>query len=162
VRVTDGPAEAPVSERGLPSAEAAQRLARYGPNEMPRARSAPWWRLAAGQLRDPLILVLLVAAVLTVATGDLPDASVILLVIVVNTTVGVVQEVKAGQAIAALSDLTAPEAKVLRDGEQRQIPAAEVVVGDLLVLAEGDIMPADAGVAEAASLLVRRYRRGHG
>jgi Ca2+-transporting ATPase len=62
-------------------------------------------------LRDPLILVLLAAVVLTVATGDLADASVIVLVIVVNTTIGVAQEVKAGQAIAALSDLTAPEAR---------------------------------------------------
>ena len=100
-----------------------------GPNELPRARRTPLWRLIAGQLRDPLILVLLVAAVLTLATGDWTDASVILLVIVVNTTVGVVQEVKAEQAIAALSELTAPDARVLRDGEQHQIPAAEVVPG---------------------------------
>ena len=112
------------------------------------------WRLVADQLRDPLILVLLAAAVLTVATGDLADASVIVLVIVVNTAVGVAQEVKAGQAIAALSDLAAPDARVLRGGEQRQIPAAEVVVGDVLVLAEGDIVPADAGVVDAAALLV--------
>lgn len=139
---------------GLSSAEAAGRLARYGPNELPRARATPWWRLVADQLRDPLILVLLAAAVLTIATGDLADASVIVLVIVVNTTVGVVQEIKAGQAIAALSDLTAPEARVVRDGGQRQIPAAEVVIGDVLVLAEGDIVPADAGVADAAALLV--------
>jgi P-type Ca2+ transporter type 2C len=114
----------------------------------------PMWRVVASQLRDPLILVLLAAAVLTLATGDLADASVILLVIVVNTTVGVVQEVKAGKAIAALSDLTAPEARVLRDGEQRQIPATEVVAGDVLVLAEGDIVPADADVVDAAALLV--------
>ena len=73
----------------------------------------------ADQLRDPLILVLLAAVVLTVATGDLADASVIVLVIVVNTTVGVVQEVKAGQAIAALSDLTAPEARVVNYGGPR-------------------------------------------
>src|SRR5512142_2245461 len=135
---------------GLSSADAADRLARYGPNELPRARATPWWRLVADQVRDPLILVLLVAAVLTVATGDLADASIIVLVIVVNTTVGVVQEVKAGQAIAALSDLTAPEARVVRDGGQQQIPAAEVVIGDVLVLAEGDIVPADADVADAA------------
>ena len=139
---------------GLSSAEAASRLARYGPNELPRARRTPLWRLVAEQLRDPLILVLLVAAVLTLATGDWTDASVILFVIVVNTTVGVVQEVKADRAIAALSELTAPDARVLRDGEQRQIPAAAVVIGDVLVLAEGDIVPADADVVEAAALLV--------
>ena len=90
--------------------------------------------------------MLLVAAVLTIATGDWTDASVIIAVIVVNTTVGVVQEVKADRAITALSTMTAPEARVLRDGVQRQVPAAEVVVGDLLVLAEGDIVPADAAV----------------
>ena len=91
---------------------------------------------------------------LTIATGDLADASVIVLVIVVNTAVGVTQEVKASRAIRALSDLAAPEARVLRDGGQRQIPAAEVVIGDVLVLAEGDIVPADADVVDAAALLV--------
>jgi Ca2+-transporting ATPase len=153
--VADGIAQVSAAPAGgLSSAEAADRLARYGPNELPRARATPWWRLVADQLRDPLILVLLAAAALTVATGDLADASVIALVIVVNTTVGVTQEIKAGQAIAALSDLTAPEARVLRDGGQRQVPAAEVVIGDVLVLAEGDIVPADAEVVDAAALLV--------
>src|SRR5215470_10365065 len=139
---------------GLSSAEAAARLASYGPNELPRARQTPMWRMIADQVRDPLVIVLLVAAVLTLATGDWTDAGVILLVIVVNTTAGLTQEVKAGQAIAALSELTAPEARVLRDGAQRIIPAAEVVAGDLLVLAEGDIVPADADVTAAAALLV--------
>jgi Ca2+-transporting ATPase len=152
--VADRIAQAVAPADGLSSAEAADRLARNGPNELPRARRTPAWRLVADQLRDPLILVLLAAAVLTVATGDLADASVIALVIAVNTTAGVVQEVKAGQAIAVLSDLTAPEARIIRDGEQRQIPAAEVVIGDVLVLAEGDIVPADAGLVDAAALLV--------
>jgi Ca2+-transporting ATPase len=101
---------------GLSCAEAAARLARYGPNELPRACRTSFWRLVAGQLRDPLILVLLAAVVLTIATGDLADASVIVLVIVVNTAVRVTQEVKASRAIAALSDLAAPEARLLRDG----------------------------------------------
>ena len=139
---------------GLSSAEAAARLARHGPNELPRARRTPLWRMVTDQVRDPLVLVLLVAAVLTLATGDWTDAGVIALVIVVNTAAGVTQEVKAGQAIAALSELTAPEARVLRDGGQRAIPATEVVPGDVLVLAEGDIVPADAGVTDAAALLV--------
>ena len=98
--------------------------------------------------------MLLAAAVLTTATGDWTDASVILLVIVVNTTAGVIQEVKADHAISALSQLAAPEARVIRDGDQQQIPAADVVTGDLLVLAEGDIVPADAQVTEAAALLI--------
>jgi P-type Ca2+ transporter type 2C len=141
-------------EGGLSSAEAAARLARYGPNELPRARRTPLWRMVAGQARDPLVIVLLVAVALTLATGDWTDAGVIALVIVVNTAAGVTQEVKAGQAIAALSELAAPEARVLRDGAQRTVPAPEVVAGDVLVLAEGDIVPADADVTDAAALLV--------
>ena len=87
--VADGIAQVSAAPAGgLFSAEAADRLARYGPNELPRASRTPLWRLVGGQLRDPLILVLLAAAVLTVATGDLADASVIVLVIVVNTAVG--------------------------------------------------------------------------
>jgi P-type Ca2+ transporter type 2C len=146
-----GPAA--VRTGGLTSAEAAERLASDGPNVLPTPHPVPLWRRVAAQVRDPLVLVLLAAAVLTVATGDWTDAGVIMLVIVVNTTVGVTQEVKAGHAIAALSQLAAPEARVLRDGEQRLIAAADVVPDDVLVLAEGDIVPADARVVEAAALL---------
>jgi Ca2+-transporting ATPase len=139
---------------GLSSQEAAARLVRDGGNVLPRQRPTPLWRRVAAQLRDPLILVLLAAAAFTLATADFTDAAVILLVIVVNTSVGVAQEVKAERAITALSELTAPEARVVRDGAQREVPAAELVAGDLLVLAEGDIVPADARVVEAAALLV--------
>ena len=154
--VADGIAQvAAAPAGGLSSAEAAARLARYGPNELPRARRyavVAAGRCSAARPADPGAAGGGGADRSRPATGPTPP--VIVLVIVVNTTVGVVQEVKADQAITALSDLTAPEARVLRDGGQRQIPAAEVVVGDLLVLAEGDIVPADADVVEAAALLV--------
>jgi Ca2+-transporting ATPase len=143
-----------VRQQGLSSEEAAARLDRDGPNLLPVRPSTPLWRRVAGQLRDPLIIVLLVAAALTAFTGDWTDMTVILLVIVVNTTVGVAQEVRADRAITALSTLTAPTARVVRDGAEREVPAAEVVRGDVLVLAEGDIVPADARVHEAAALLV--------
>ncbi len=120
---------------GLSSAQAAKRLARDGGNVLPAPRSTPVWKRVGMQLRDPLVAVLLVAAALTVFTGDWTDAAVITLVIVVNTAVGVVQEVKADQAITALATMTAPEARVLRGGVQQVVPAAQVVVGDLLVLA---------------------------
>ncbi|HUY49376.1 MAG TPA: cation-transporting P-type ATPase [Streptosporangiaceae bacterium] len=149
-----GPHADRVLVRGLSSAEAAARLAAGGRNVLPAPRRVGLWRRVAAQVRDPLVLVLLAAAVLTIATGDWTDASVIMLVIGVNTSVGVTQEVKADRAITALSQLTAPEARVLRDGGQRQVPAADVVVGDVLVLAEGDIVAADARLAEAAALLV--------
>ncbi len=146
--------EPPPLAAGLSSEQAAARLAVDGANVLPAPRAVALWRRIAAQLRDPMILVLLAAAALTLATGDWTDASVIGLVIVVNTSVGVGQEVRADRAIAALSRLTAPEARVLRDGGQRQVPAAEVVVGDVLILAEGDIVPADAMVTEAAALLI--------
>ncbi|WP_431913365.1 cation-translocating P-type ATPase [Nonomuraea jabiensis] len=139
---------------GLSSAEAAVRLERDGPNLLPQKPPVPLWRRVAAQLRDPLIIVLLVAAALTVATSDWTDMAVIMLVIVVNTSVGVAQEVRADRAITALSQLTAPVARVIRDGSQTEVPAAEVVVGDLLILAEGDIIVADATVVESAVLLV--------
>ncbi|MDW4910193.1 cation-translocating P-type ATPase [Streptomyces sp. ADMS] len=141
------------SAAGLSSAEAARRLTRYGPNEVPSEPQAPVWRRVLQQLRDPLILVLLVAAALTIATGDLSDAAVILLVITVNTVVGVVQEVRAEQAVMALSAMSAPAARVVRDGEERSIPAVDVVPGDLVLVAEGDIVPADGDVLAAALLL---------
>lgn len=138
---------------GLSSEEAARRLDLHGPNKVPEEPRTPVWRRVLQQLRDPLILVLLVAAALTIATGDLSDAAVILLVITVNTVVGVVQEVKAEQAVMALSAMSAPAARVMRDGEESSIPAAEVVPGDLVLLAEGDIVPADGDVLAAALLL---------
>jgi Ca2+-transporting ATPase len=138
---------------GLSSAEASRRL-ELGRNALPAAKRVPWWRRVLMQLRDPLVAVLLVAAALTIGTGDWTDAGVILLVIVVNTSVGVAQEVKADQAIAALDALTAPHARVVRDGAQVEIPADEVVAGDLLALGEGEIVSADALVVEAAALLV--------
>ncbi|WTB67343.1 cation-transporting P-type ATPase [Streptomyces cellulosae] len=149
----DGPPSRTPPAEGLSSAEAARLLTRHGPNALPEEPRTPVWRRVLQQLRDPLILVLLVAAVLTIATGDLSDAAVILFVIMVNTTVGVVQEVRAEQAVRALSALSAPTARVVRDGAERSLPAAEVVPGDVVLLAEGDIVPADGDVVAAAALL---------
>lgn len=115
----DGPPSRTPPAEGLSSAEAARLLTRHGPNALPEEPRTPVWRRVLQQLRDPLILVLLVAAVLTIATGDLSDAAVILFVIMVNTTVGVVQEVRAEQAVRALSALSAPTARVVRDGAER-------------------------------------------
>ena len=139
---------------GLSPDEAARRLVDVGPNEVaPRHRLSAWASLAT-QLKDPLILVLLAAAVLTLATGDLPDAAVISLVVVINSTVGVVQELRADRAVAALSQLAAPFARVRRGGDEVRIPVAEIVPGDVVLLGEGDIVPADASVIEASALWI--------
>ncbi|MFE0579659.1 cation-translocating P-type ATPase [Streptomyces sp. NPDC058874] len=139
---------------GLTGREAERRLADHGRNEIPPAPPTPWYARVLAQLRDPLIMVLLGAVVLTIAIGDHPDAVVIAVVIVVNTTVGVVQEIRADHAVAALSAMSAPNARVLRDGAPSEIPAAAVVPGDVLLLAEGDIVAADAEVDEASALTI--------
>jgi len=106
------------------------------------------------QLRDPLILVLLAACVLTLVTGDLTDFAVIALVVVVNTAVGVAQELRADRAVTALSEMTMPAVRVVRDGRESRIATSELVPGDIVRLGEGDFVPADGVVLEAAALLV--------
>ncbi|RDI55215.1 cation-translocating P-type ATPase [Nocardia mexicana] len=152
--MTSGSRTAPTGFTGLSDEDVALRLARDGANVLPQRRPVRLWRRVVAQLRDPLIVVLLVAAALTMATADWTDMTVILLVVTVNTAVGVGQELRAERAISALSRLTAPTARVIRAGTQREVPAAGVVVGDLLVVAEGDIVAADATLREAAALTV--------
>ncbi|MGW5782282.1 cation-translocating P-type ATPase [Streptomyces sp. NPDC003863] len=139
---------------GLTEAEAAQRLVDTGPNEVAASKPVRLHKRVLAQLTDPLIMVLLGAVVLTLAIGDHPDAIVIGMVVLVNTTVGVAQEIRADNAVAALSALTAPHARVRRDGAVCDLPAASVVPGDVLLVGEGDIVAADAELAEASAVLV--------
>ena len=120
-------ADAGAGAPGLSGQEAARRLAVHGPNVVGSAPATPLWRRVASQLRDPLIMVLLAAVVLTAAVGDMADLAVICLVIVANTAVGVGQEVRADRAVAALTALSAPTARVVRAGEQREVPAGRIV-----------------------------------
>ncbi|MFC7572473.1 cation-translocating P-type ATPase [Klenkia terrae] len=139
---------------GLTGAEAARRLARDGPNEVAVHPSPPLWRSVLGQLSDVLVLVLLAAAVLTAITGDLVDTAVIGLVVAVNTVLGVAQERRALREVQALDDLVAPTARVTRDGTAHWVPTRELVAGDLLALAAGDVVGADARLLAAVRLQV--------
>jgi Ca2+-transporting ATPase len=143
-----------ISAVGLTTAESRSRLAEQGANAVQTHRRVRLTRRLGNQLKDPLLLLLIAAVVLTISVGDFTDAVVIAMVIVVNTTVGVIQEVRADRAVTALATLSAPRARVIRDGLQTEIPAAEVVPGDALVLAEGDLVAADATLVESAALLV--------
>jgi P-type Ca2+ transporter type 2C len=135
-------------------AEAARRLEQIGSNEIRQRGRISVWSSIGLQLRDPLIVVLLAACVLTLVTGDFTDAAVIAFVVVVNTAVGVTQEVKADRAITALAQLSAPVVRVRRDGAETSVPAADLVPGDVVLLGEGDIVPADCDLLETSSLLV--------
>ena len=139
---------------GLAEVEAARRLQSDGRNEITLRRHDSLRRTITRQLTDAVVLVLLAAATLTAAVGDATDTAVILAVIVLNTALGVSQEVRSGRALDALAELTAPHASVVRDGCRREIDAAEVVVGDLLELTAGDIVPADARVESGENLHV--------
>ena len=143
-----------ISAVGLTTAEARSRLTEQGANAVQTHRRVRLIRRLGNQLKDPLLLLLIAAVVLTISVGDFTDAVVIAMVIVVNTTVGVIQEVRADRAVTALATLSAPRARVIRDGRQTEIPAADVVPGDALVLAEGDLVAADAELVESAALLV--------
>lgn len=143
-----------VDGTGLTTTEAARRLAQVGPNELRQRGRISVWSSIGVQLRDPLIVVLIAACALTLVTGDFTDAAVIAFVVVVNTAVGVTQEVRADRAITALTRLSAPVVRVRRDGGETSIPAAAVVPGDVVLLGEGDIVPADCEVLETSSLLV--------
>ncbi|GAA1913525.1 HAD-IC family P-type ATPase [Streptomyces durmitorensis] len=144
----------PTHEAGLSREQAARLLAECGPNTLAPPAVISLWSRVSAQLRDPLIIVLLAAVALTVATADYADAIIISVVVLFNTTVGVVQEVRADNAVAALSAMTAPTARVRRDGTEQEVASADVVPGDVLMLGEGDIVPADATLRQAAALLV--------
>ncbi len=143
-----------VDGTGLTTAEAAQRLEQVGPNQIRQRGRISVWSSIGLQLRDPLIVVLLAAFVLTVLTGDFTDAAVIAFVVLVNSAVGVTQEVKADRAITALAQLSAPVVRTRRDGQETSSPAAELVPGDVVLLGEGDVVPADCDLLETSSVLV--------
>lgn len=146
---------------GLATDEAARRLAVVGPNEIAAAPPVPAWRRFLEHFRDPLIYLLLAAIVVSVvawvfegAEGWPVDAVVIALIVVLNAVLGYVQQARAEHAVEALQRLSATAATVVRGGEQVRVPTSEVVPGDLLLLAEGDTVAADARLLSEAALKV--------
>ena len=139
---------------GLSADQVVRRRAQVGDNTVPTEPPRSLVRSVLAELRETMILVLLAAAVLTAVTGDLTDCAVILLVVAVNTTVGVVQERRAVGAVRALTTLAAPTCTVLRAGGPRRTAVAGLVPGDVLLVAEGDVVGADARVLECHELQV--------
>jgi Ca2+-transporting ATPase len=137
---------------GLSGVEAAARRHADGPNAVPPPAPQRLTTRVARQLADPLILLLIAAFAVTVVIGDVTDAVIIALVIVVNTGIGVAQEVRADRAIAALGRMAAPTARVTRDGRDIVVAAADLVRGDLVRLDAGDIVPADLDLTVAVRL----------
>ena len=139
---------------GLTGEEAARRLAQVGRNELQERPRPSFWQLVLAQLNNFVIILLIVAAVISALLGDWVEAGAILLIVVLNAVLGVVQESRAEQALAALKKMASPEAHVLRDGAHRSVPAAELVPGDLVLLEAGNFVPADLRLLEAVNLRI--------
>jgi Ca2+-transporting ATPase len=137
---------------GLTSAAAKEALRRDGPNELPQSAQRGPFRIVLEAMREPMLQLLLGAGVLYLVVGDPAEAMILLAFAVLNIGLVVVQESRTEHALAALKDLTSPSAFVIRDGERQRIPGSEVVVSDVIVLIEGDRVPADATLFEAADL----------
>jgi Ca2+-transporting ATPase len=139
---------------GLSEREAAKRLAEHGPNELAAARAVAPWRLLLQQFRNVLILILLAAVGLSVVLGHATEAIVIAAIVLLAAVLGFVQEYRAERAIEALSRMAAPTATVVRDGKEIDIPARELVAGDVMLLRAGDHVSADGRLAQAVNLQV--------
>src|SRR5918998_1927285 len=147
--------------RGLSSEGARARLERYGPNELEAEKPVPAWRRFLAQFRDTLVILLLVATAISVGLwvyerdSALPyEGIAIFAIVLLNGALGYVQESRAERAVAALREMAAAEASVVRDGERRSTPAADLVPGDLILVEEGDTIPADARLIESTALQV--------
>ena len=134
-------------EKGLSSSLVAARQDEYGRNELKKRRQTVW-EMFLLQFREFLILLLLGAALISVLLGEVTDAVVIFLIVLINGIFGVVQEFKAEKALEALQTLSAPKAKVWREGAVAEVPAVDLVPGDLVLLETGDLIPADARLLE--------------
>ena len=149
------------SESGLSSSEAEKRLSENGKNKLKEGKKKSIFSRVMAQLSDPMIIILIVAAVISAATewiengvGFPTDTVIIMVVVLINTVLGVVQESKAEAAIQALQEMSAATSKVLRDGKLISVRSEDLVVGDVVVLEAGDSVPADCRLFECASLKV--------
>ncbi len=146
------------SAQGLSNEEAQKRLSQYGPNKLAEGKQESLFHRFVKQLTEPMLIILMIAAVLSVLASalagetDWADAIIILTVVLINSILGVVQESKAERAIAALQEISSPTCKVRRNGHQMTIHSQEVVPGDILILEAGDSVAADARIVEEASL----------
>ena len=149
------------SKDGLTTAEATKRLEKYGKNELVEAKRKSLFRRFFDQLKDMMIIVLIVAALISAVLAiiekkyiDLVDSGIILLIVILNAIIGLVQEQKANNALEALKNINKPFVKVLRDGEICKIKSEELVIGDVVVLEAGDVVPADLRLIDSASLKI--------
>ena len=143
-----------VQEDGLSEEQAARRLAQYGQNQLQEAPRPTFWHMLWDQLNNFVVILLIVASIISALLGDYIEAGAIMAIVVLNAVLGIVQEQRAEEALAALKRLAAPDAQVLRDGSRRVVPARDLVPGDIVFLEAGNYVPADVRLLEAVNLRV--------
>jgi Ca2+-transporting ATPase len=141
-------------ECGLSGETARQRLAEAGYNELQEQPRPGFWSMLLSQFDNFVVIILIVASLVSLLLGDYLEAGAILVIVVLNAVLGVVQESKAEQSLAALQKMTAPEATVIRHGRRLTIPSREVVAGDLVILETGNYVPADVRLVESVNLRI--------
>ena len=149
---------------GLTSEEAASRLAKFGPNKLKEEEKEPWYKIFWGNIKDPMTGILAIAAIISLVIAiinmnsgkggaeDLADVFIIFGVVILNATIGTIQEMKAEKALEALKNMSAPTATVRRDGRIVELRAEELVVGDIVILEEGRTVPADLRLLSSHSM----------
>ncbi|MFH1014457.1 MAG: HAD-IC family P-type ATPase, partial [Nitrospirota bacterium] len=142
------------SSKGLSSEEAQKRLLEYGPNELKEKEKRTLFMMFLDQFKDFMILVLIAAAIISGIIGELVDTIAIIVIVVLNAVIGFVQEYRAEKAMAALKKMAAQIATVIRDGKPANIPAVEIVPGDIVLLEAGKVVPADMRLIETAQLKI--------
>ena len=141
-------------QQGLTSKAAQEKLAQVGPNALVEGKKKSVVEVFLEQFKDLMVIILIVAAVISAFTGNLESTAVIIVVLILNAILGTVQHVKAEKSLEALKSLSAPAAKVLRDGKKQEIAAKDVVPGDILLLEAGDLVTADGRILDNFSLQV--------
>lgn len=141
-------------DKGLWTKDVMERRAKYGPNRLKDQEQKSLGQMILEQLNDPLILILVVAMAVSLMLHELGDAIIIVTVVVLNATVGIIQEGKAGKAVEALKKISSPQAVVLREGERIKISAEDLVQGDIVFLEAGNMVPADLRLLETNGICV--------
>ena len=141
-------------DSGLSSQEAAKRIEQYGPNQLAAAPPTTIWQMLWEQFNNFVVILLIIAAVISALLGDYVEAGAIIAIVILNAVLGIVQERRAEQALAALQELAAPEANIIRDGHRITVQAQQLVPGDIVFLEAGNYIPADVRLIDAVNLRV--------
>ena len=139
---------------GLSGETAKERLQTTGENVLEEGKKKTAGQIFLSQFCDLLVVILLIAGGISMISGNLESTAVILLVLVANAVLGTIQQIKAEQSLESLKNLSSPNSRVIRDGKKIEIPSREIVIGDLLELEAGDLIPADGRIVESYSLQV--------